>query len=641
MFETYAFFLRFILLILLISLLSNCSSKAELNTEPFDQSHISVNENALFAPLVEKPDGIPSPNPIDRDLFSLYKRLVAKNSVKITDDPPLDVPHVQIGDVEFFWVSDLDDNSMHKARAELLFISEHAYWYFDKNKIAPRIEDVEAIAQTFEASIYPSVTASFGNEWTPGIDKDPHIYILHVGLNGVSGYYSSSDEYPTRIYRYSNEHEMIYLDSYKILLGSSEYFGLLAHELQHAVHWAQDPSEETWVNEGLSEVAKKIAGYPLNFLSSFEDHHSVSLIYWPADSSSPLPHYGASSLFIEYLAQRFGSHSDLKLLVQSQEDGIDGVIEYLDNLGVSSSFYEVFRDWTIANYLDPLGIGVFHYEGLTLNLSADKVVQNYGQMSSTLPQFSAEYIELDLGQKSSIISFQASSTSSILPIHSVHENHCWWGNKGDSIDSFLTTRADLSSVDNASLHFKIWYSLEKSWDYAYVEISLDDGESWLLMEGNYTSLENPLGRGFGPGYTGISKEWKEEKIDLSPYVGQKVLLRFEYVTDEARHSSGVCIDDISIPEINFFDDVENTGSLWLPRGFIRINNVIDQEYLVHLVEVGESVSVEPMLLDSRNRGSLVLHGNRTEVDRSFLVVSPVSMESTQPVSYTITIKSLE
>ena len=635
------FLIRYILPIILVSLLTNCSSKVEPNTQPYIQNQAPISEKAMFAPLVEKPDGIPSPDPIDRDLFSLYKRLVLKDSIKINEALPLDVPPVKTGDVEFFWISDLDDNSVHQVRAELLFVSEHAYWYFEKKETAPQLEDVKAIAQTFESSIYPSVTSSFGNEWTPGIDRDPHIYILHVGLNGVSGYYSSSDEYPAHIYPYSNEHEIIYLDSYKIRLGSSQYFGLLAHELQHAIHWAQDPSEETWVNEGLSEVAKKIAGYPLTFVSSFEDHHSVSLIDWPADNSSPLPNYGASSLFMEYLAQRFGGHSTLKLLLQSKEDGINGVIEYLDDLGASSSFYEVFRDWTIVNYLDPLGIEGFHYEGLTINLSPDNVVRDYGQLSSTLPQFSAEYIELDFGQKSSTISFQASPTSSILPIHFAHDNHCWWGNKGDSIDSFLTTRADLSSVDNASLNFKIWYSLEKSWDYAYVELSLDDGASWLLLEGNYTSLENPLGRGFGPGYTGASKEWKQEKIDLSPYVGQKVLLRFEYVTDEARHSSGVCIDDISIPEINFFDDVENTNSPWLARGFIRINNIVKQDYLVHLVEVGEGVSVKHMLLDSSNRGSLVLRGDRTEVDRSFLVVSPVSVESTQPASYTITIKSLK
>ena len=39
-------------------------------------------------------------------------------------------------------------------------------------------------------------------------------------------------------------------------VGSNQYLSVLAHELQHAVHWNGDRTEDTWVNEGLSEVAR-------------------------------------------------------------------------------------------------------------------------------------------------------------------------------------------------------------------------------------------------------------------------------------------------------------------------------------------------------------------------------------------------
>ena len=39
------------------------------------------------------------------------------------------------------------------------------------------------------------------------------------------------------------------------------YETVLAHEFQHMVHWNNDRNEETWVNEGMSELAQEVAGY--------------------------------------------------------------------------------------------------------------------------------------------------------------------------------------------------------------------------------------------------------------------------------------------------------------------------------------------------------------------------------------------
>jgi len=52
----------------------------------------------------------------------------------------------------------------------------------------------------FENKIYPTDREFFGSEWTPGVDDDPHIYILYtsgLGAN-VGGYFYSPDEYPRR-----------------------------------------------------------------------------------------------------------------------------------------------------------------------------------------------------------------------------------------------------------------------------------------------------------------------------------------------------------------------------------------------------------------------------------------------------------
>ena len=101
--------------------------------------------------------------------------------------------------------------------------------------------DIKALMDAFENKIYPTDREFFGSEWTPGVDDDPHIYVLYTGGLGstVAGYYYYPDEYPPQIFQYSNAHEMFYISSSESL--SSAYtYGTLAHEFQHMIHWYQD-----------------------------------------------------------------------------------------------------------------------------------------------------------------------------------------------------------------------------------------------------------------------------------------------------------------------------------------------------------------------------------------------------------------
>jgi hypothetical protein len=62
-------------------------------------------------------------------------------------------------------------------------------------------------------------------------------------------------------------------------------------------------------------------------------------------------------------------------------------------------------------------------------------------------------------------------------------------------------------------------------------------------------------------------------VDLSPYAGQKVQVRFEYVTDAAVNGEGLQVDDISVPAVNYFTDFESDNGGWEPAGFARVENI--------------------------------------------------------------------
>ena len=159
-------------------------------------------------------------------------------------------------------------------------------------------------------------------------------------------------------------------------------------------------------------------------------------------------------------------------------------------------------------------------------------------------QYAAKYIEVKPESRSLDLAFSGSPVTKLLPTEAHSGQRFWWSNRGDSTDSMLTREVDLTKVNAATLRFWTWFDIEKGWDYAYVEVSENGGAMWSILPGTHASRDDPLGNSYGPGYTGKSGDsgvprWIEETVDLTPYAGKKVLLRFEYITDEAVNSNEI------------------------------------------------------------------------------------------------------
>jgi len=166
----------------------------------------------------------------------------------------------------------------------LLAKSAHAYFYEDV-AISPDPADVQAAADMFETSVWPTVTGVFGEPAIPGVDGDPRIVVLQAGLGGAAGgYYSGDDEYLRAVRPLSNEAEMVYMDR-TLKAGGASFNVVLAHEFQHLVHAKNDQDEESWVNEGLSETASGLVGGAVSSVNSFEAHPQTQLNGWRAAAS--------------------------------------------------------------------------------------------------------------------------------------------------------------------------------------------------------------------------------------------------------------------------------------------------------------------------------------------------------------------
>ena len=594
----------------------------------------NVATNAAPAVSPEPPPSLQLfPDPPERDLYRLATQLkpgIPADVPRVVNEKPVSY---QQGRQDTFWLLDLNTLEYYQATFDLRLVTPHGYWYIDQEQEV-RQGDLEEAAREFEEHIYPGLTAIFGTEWSPGVDNDPHLNILNSRLRGAGGYFSSSDEYPMLISPYSNQREIIYMNIGAFPIGTEAYLGVLAHELQHAVHWNSDASEDTWVNEGLSDLAVALLGYGSGSSFRFLSSGPTSMVHWPISGIGSRANYGAASLFMQYLVEHYGNSGDLTPLVEQAADGIAGINAYLKDLGHPATFRQVFEDWSVANFLDrfqpELTEGPYTYANLNAGTTPTRVLDPSSSLESTLPQFSTEYIQIRAESGPIRIVFQGPTHVPLLPVE-VGAGGCWWSNVGDSIDSTLTRSLNLSDTQSPRLSYRIWYEVEEDWDYAYVMVSLDEGKTWEIVETENSSPSNPVGHSFGPGYTGYSGEWLTENLDLGKYAGQRILLRFQYITDDAINGSGLCLKDFS------GNGMEDWDEGWQAEGFVLVDHLTPQQFSVQVIQVGADSQVTRMELDSRNSGALTID-RPEESGRLVVAGGALAAKTRQQASYELTVE---
>lgn len=161
-------------------------------------------------------------------------------------------PAFEVGDVATFTVSNVDDNRHFEIEAELRYETPHLFMWVEQGQRVNQ-DGLERSARVVQSDNDPTNREFFGSEWTPGVDNDVHLHILHASDLGdsIAGYYSSADEFSRMAQPFSNEKEMFYINIDNNEPGTDFYDGTLAHEFQHMIHWHNDRNEETWINEGV------------------------------------------------------------------------------------------------------------------------------------------------------------------------------------------------------------------------------------------------------------------------------------------------------------------------------------------------------------------------------------------------------
>ena len=541
----------------------------------------------------------------NNDMRELAKRLGGKGDIPEVVPPAAEA--AKLGEKRSFWVTNVDTNENFQVTGVLRYIGTNLYFWIEDG-VSYNERQLKDLSEAFDEKIYPTNREFFGSEWSPGIDQDPRLYILLAGGlgNNLAGYFSSADSVHPLAHEYSNAHEMFLLNADNIGLGEEFTYGVLAHEFQHMIHWYRDRNEESWLNEGFSELASFLNNYdPGGFDMVFMSDPDLQLNDWPNDPSATGPHYGAGFMFVTYFLDRLGEEAT-RMLVAHPDNGLDSVDTVLTELGKVDSLTGepmtadgLFRDWTVANYLrdGDVADGRYTYH----NYKNAPQVYSFerfstcptGEQNGTVSQYGTDYFVLTC-QGDVTLKFEGTTEVGVLPEQPYSGKYAFWSNKGDESDMTLTQKFDFSGVSgDLKMSFRTWYDLEKDYDYLYLLASKDDGQSWEIVNTPSGTDQDPSGNSYGWAYNGVTNGWIEETVDLSAYAGQTVTLRFEYVTDAAVNGEGFLLDDVSIPAIQYFSDFETDNGGWESAGWARIQNRLPQTFL----EVGGTTTVVPVTLD--------------------------------------------
>ena len=566
-----------------------------------------------------------------------------------------------LGDSTDFYIINGDNREPRKLSARLVYETQNVYFFVEEG-VQVNDSDVRSLIDEFQNNTYPTNREFFGSEWFPGVDGDPRLYLLYAhGLGEhIQAYSDSASEFSRLAHPYSNEKEFIALNVDAGPLNDPYWRPTLAHEFQHMIHWYQNRNAETWLNEGASRLAESINGFDTGSKMSFLNGPDLQLNAW-SDINSSLEeaggHYEAAYLFMKYFLDRFGRLAS-QTLVANHATGITAVDSTLATLGLTDqatgktlTAADVFADWTVANFLNDssLAQGQYGYQDFAEKVPGptDTITDcPTGLISANVHQFGTRYIELTC-HGNLTINFAGSQQVPLVPTQPHSGRYAMWSSREDESDTTFTREFDLTGVKSATLNYWAWWKTESDYDYVYLEVSADGGKTWKIIPTPSGTDANPVGSNMGWGYTGCSgggetgkdctPQWINDQVDLSAYAGQKVQVRFEYITDAALNYASLMLDDISVPEINYTCSFEEDACGWDSKGFARVDNILPQTFVVQFIhQSGGQTTVERLPLDANRQGSLQL--SLKDHDTAFLVVSGTAPFTTEEASFELEIK---
>jgi hypothetical protein len=341
-----------------------------------------------------------------------------------------------VGDKREWWaITADDDNEYYQVSSTCQKVGDHCYifvedslWEVGGNGRVTQA-GVDAIQEAFDEStpadanrgIYELEVETFGPP--PNVDVDDRIIILILDIidgdpDGfyIAGYFNFINEFPDGDPyigdQRSNFAEIYYMDGDPGNLltpgGIDDALLTAAHEFQHMIHFAGDESgEDTFVSEGLAEIAEVVCGWDLRGQSRYNNNPNINLFWWTIDGN-PLADYQRAARWTLYLWEQIPGDFLFKLTQHDHNSnlGIDGALFQSQS---PRRFPDIFTDWIIANYLNDKSVdSKWGYDYNLVPLGQPLPLNTHytptdGAESSSVQKLGVEYVTFMSGSVDSVL----------------------------------------------------------------------------------------------------------------------------------------------------------------------------------------------------------------------------------------------
>jgi len=359
------------------------------------------------------------------------------------------------------------------------------------------------------------------------------------------------------------------------------YESTVAHEYQHLIHADYNPGDPSFMNEGCSMYAELLCNYGIdpNYLNYYFYTPDNSLTEWgDLGGYDILADYGESALWAIYLSDHYGGANTIRSFVQNGIPGIDGVNNVLAQYGYKQRFDNVFHDWKLANLMRAK-CGPYSYQSLDLNDPAIIPVRTYNVNGLPVPwttgtsfgntitirsrdtgislvgTYGTDYIAFRDWKKPGFIYFDGDDRAQLPAPHlwTLTADGWYSGTGVDSADEFIAGDTYVDPANHEMTLVTKW-ELESYWDFGFVQVSTNGGETWTSLENDYTTFDHASEARATivanlPGFTDFSPDlpgWTTMTFDLSAYAGQTVKIGFHYMTDDLYTEAGWWINSASV-----------------------------------------------------------------------------------------------
>jgi len=359
----------------------------------------------------------------------------------------------------------------------------------------------------------------------------------------------------------------------------------VAHEFQHNIHRDWNPNDPSFMNEGCSDYAQMLCGYPntvwghVNYYLYTPDN---SLTEWGDQGDiNILADYGAGLLWAVYLVDHYGGPAFLSHFVRAGIPGIAGVDAALAYFGYTETFDDVYHDWRIANLIHSNLVADSRYNYRSIDLGGTLAIPAFKHTISGIPvpwtrgttefgttwtwngimvppgpayntgiatigPYGSDYIVLNNWDKMGIIYFDGDDYA----IYGWAMTADGWYSGGPGrtvnlINDLIYGEAYVNPA-NPALEIVTKYDIENLWDFGFIQVSTDGGAHWTSQSNAYTTMNHdpsalpaivanlPGLTGKNPGYPA----WLTMTFDLTAYAGQTVRIGFRYMTDSSTLGQG-------------------------------------------------------------------------------------------------------